>query len=66
MLKLCNGSKEQRSMAQDALDRWWWPSMMMFGPHDADSTHTDRSMKWKIKRKSNNELRQEFIGMTVP
>lgn len=66
MLRLCEGTEEQREMAQDALDRWWWPSMMMFGPHDADSTHTDRSMKWKIKRKTNDELRQEFIGMTVP
>lgn len=66
MLKLCEGTPEQREMAQDALNRWWWPSMMMFGPHDRDSTHSDMSMKWKIKRKSNDELRQEFIGMTVP
>ena len=66
MLTLCNGTKEQKEMAQDALDRWWWPSMMMFGPHDADSTHTNQSMKWKIKRKTNDELRQEFIVMTVP
>jgi ring-1,2-phenylacetyl-CoA epoxidase subunit PaaA len=53
-------------MAQDSLDRWWWPSLMMFGPHDSDSTHTEQSMTWKIKRVSNDELRQQFVDMTVP
>ncbi len=53
-------------MAQDALDRWWWPSLMMFGPHDFDSPHADQSTRWKIKRVSNDELRQRFIDATVP
>ncbi|CAN5411102.1 MAG: 1,2-phenylacetyl-CoA epoxidase subunit PaaA [Acidimicrobiia bacterium] len=66
MLTLCRGTDEQKAMAQDALDRWWWPSLMMFGPHDADSTHTEQSMAWKIKRISNDELRQQFVDMTVP
>jgi ring-1,2-phenylacetyl-CoA epoxidase subunit PaaA len=66
MLTLCRGSAEQKAMAQDALDRWWWPSLMMFGPHDAESTHTEQSMAWKIKRVSNDELRQQFVDMTVP
>ncbi|NNE27855.1 MAG: 1,2-phenylacetyl-CoA epoxidase subunit A, partial [Saprospiraceae bacterium] len=57
---------EQKAMAQDALNRWWWPSLMMFGPRDAESTHTELSMKWKIKRKTNDELRQQFIDNTVP
>ncbi len=52
-------------MAQDALDRWWWPSLMMFGPTDANSPHSAQSMKWKIKRQSNDELRQTFIDRTV-
>lgn len=66
MLTLSRGSPEQKSMAQDALNRWWWPTLMMFGPHDSDSAHTGRSMKWKIKRQSNDELRQKFIDQTVP
>lgn len=66
MLALCRGTPEQRQMAQDALNRWWWPSLMMFGPHDSDSTHTEQSMTWKIKRISNDELRQQFVDMTVP
>ncbi len=66
MLTLCNGTEVQKQMAQDALNRWWWPSLMMFGPTDAESTHTELSMKWKIKRKSNDELRQQFIDNTVP
>jgi ring-1,2-phenylacetyl-CoA epoxidase subunit PaaA len=66
MLTLCRGSAEQKAMAQDALDRWWWPSLMMFGPHDTESTHTEQSMAWKIKRVSNDELRQQFVDMTVP
>jgi ring-1,2-phenylacetyl-CoA epoxidase subunit PaaA len=53
-------------MAQDALDRYWWPSLMMFGPHDSDSAHSEQSMTWKIKRVSNDELRQQFVDMTVP
>ncbi|MEM7302263.1 MAG: 1,2-phenylacetyl-CoA epoxidase subunit PaaA [Pseudomonadota bacterium] len=66
MIALANGTKEQKEMAQDALNRWWWPSIMMFGPHDKDSTHSDQSMAWKIKRFSNDDLRQKFIDATVP
>jgi ring-1,2-phenylacetyl-CoA epoxidase subunit PaaA len=66
MLTLCQGSPEQKQMAQDSLNRWWWPSLMMFGPSDKDSTHSAQSMKWKIKRFSNDELRQRFIDRTVP
>jgi ring-1,2-phenylacetyl-CoA epoxidase subunit PaaA len=66
MLTLAQGSEAQRGMAQDALNRWWWPSIMMFGPSDADSKHTAQSMRWKIKRFSNDELRQKFIDITVP
>ena len=66
MLSLCRGSKEQKAMAQDALNRWWWPSLMMLGPVDAESVHTEQSMKWKLKRKTNDELRQQFIDQTVP
>jgi ring-1,2-phenylacetyl-CoA epoxidase subunit PaaA len=66
MLALARGSEEQRAMAQDALNRWWWPSIMMFGPSDANSTHTAQSMKWRIKRFTNDELRQKFVDVTVP
>ncbi|MBK5266705.1 MAG: 1,2-phenylacetyl-CoA epoxidase subunit A [Acidimicrobiia bacterium] len=66
MLTLANGTAEQKAMAQDSLDRWWWPSLMMFGPHDAESTHSEQSTAWKIKRVSNDRLRQEFVDMTVP
>ena len=66
MLTLSNGTEAQKQMAQDALNRWWWPSLMMFGPPDAESTHTEQSMLWKIKRKSNDELRQQFIDITKP
>ena len=66
LLTLVRGSAEQKAMAQDALDRWWWPSLMMFGPHDADSVHGDQSMTWKIKRFSNDALREKFIAATVP
>ena len=66
MLTLSKGSPAQKAMAQDALNRWWWPSLMMFGPSDADSVHSEQSMKWKIKRFSNDELRQRFVDMTVP
>ncbi|MEC8616147.1 MAG: 1,2-phenylacetyl-CoA epoxidase subunit PaaA [Bacteroidota bacterium] len=65
MVTLANGTAEQKEMAQDALNRWWWPSVMMFGPHDADSAHSNQSLKWKIKRESNDELRQKFIDKTV-
>lgn len=66
MLVLAGGSAEQKSLAQDALDRWWWPSLMMFGPHDSESAHTARSMQWKLKRESNDQLRQKFVDQTVP
>ncbi|HIO26790.1 MAG TPA: 1,2-phenylacetyl-CoA epoxidase subunit A, partial [Flavobacteriaceae bacterium] len=66
MLTLCRGTEEQKQMAQDALNRWWWPSLMMLGPTDEASTHTEQSMKWKLKRKTNDELRQQFIDQTVP
>ncbi|MFT5666356.1 MAG: ring-1,2-phenylacetyl-CoA epoxidase subunit PaaA [Vicingaceae bacterium] len=66
MLSLCNGTAVQKQMAQDSLNRWWWPSMMMFGPRDEESPNTEQSMKWKIKKKTNDELRQQFIDQTVP
>lgn len=66
MWKMMEGTKEQREMAQDALNRWWWPALMMFGPHDNDSPRTSLAMKWKIKRESNDHLRQKFIDKTVP
>ena len=66
MLALCNGTAEQKDMAQDALNRWWWPSLMMFGPNDTNSKHSAQSMAWKIKRFSNDELRQKFVDATVP
>jgi len=66
MLQLARGTLAQRRMAQDALDRWWWPSLMMFGPPDADSQHTALSVRWKIKRFTNDELRQKFVDFTVP
>lgn len=65
LLVLSKGTPEQRAMCQDAIDRWWWPSLMMFGPKDSESTHSDQSMTWKIKRKSNDELRQQFVDMIV-
>src|SRR4051794_38310588 len=66
MLMLCRGTDEQKAMAQDALNRWWWPVLMMFGPPDGASQHSDVSTKWKIKRFSNDELRQKFVDATVP
>ncbi|MCP4484013.1 MAG: 1,2-phenylacetyl-CoA epoxidase subunit A [Flavobacteriaceae bacterium] len=66
LLSLCKGSEEQKAMAQDSLNRWWWPSLMMFGPKDEESPNTEQSMKWKLKRKSNDELRQQFVNQTVP
>jgi ring-1,2-phenylacetyl-CoA epoxidase subunit PaaA len=66
MLQLSRGTPEQKRMAQEALDRWWWPALMMFGPPDAQSTHSSDSQRWKIKRFSNDELRQKFVDFTVP
>lgn len=65
MAHMMSGTKDQREMAQDAMNRWWWPALMMFGPHDSDSPRTHNAMKWKIKRESNDELRQRFIDKTV-
>lgn len=64
--KLTEGTQEQKEMAQDALNRFWWPALMMFGPSDDDSSHTEQSMRWKIKRNTNDELRQMFVDVTVP
>jgi ring-1,2-phenylacetyl-CoA epoxidase subunit PaaA len=66
MMKLCAGSPAQKAMAQDALDRWWWPALMMFGPSDAQSVHSEQSLRWKIKMESNDSLRQRFVDQTVP
>ncbi len=66
MMALANGTDEQKAMAQDAIDRWWWPALMMFGPHDSESSHTEQSMAWKVKRITNDDLRQMFIDQTVP
>lgn len=60
---LSQGTDAQKAMCQDAINRWWWPSLMMFGPKDSESTHSDQSMNWKIKRKSNDELRGQFVNM---
>jgi len=65
LLTLSKGNDAQKAMCQDAINRWWWPSLMMFGPTDSESTNTDQSMKWKIKRKTNDELRQQFVDMCV-
>jgi ring-1,2-phenylacetyl-CoA epoxidase subunit PaaA len=66
MLSLARGTPEQKEMAQDALNRWWWPCLMMFGPPDSQSQHSDVSMQWKIKRFTNDSLRQKFVDATVP
>jgi len=63
LLVLSKGSDEQKAMCQDAINRWWWPALMMFGPHDSESTNSEQSMLWKIKRKTNDELRQNFVDM---
>ena len=63
---LASGTPEQKAMVQDAVNRWWWPSLMMFGPHDAESTNSGDLMKWGVKRKSNDELRQHFVNITIP
>lgn len=65
LLVLSRGTPAQKAMCQDAINRWWWPALMMFGPHDSESTHSEQSMQWKIKRKSNDELRQNFVDMCV-
>ncbi|HMK03502.1 MAG TPA: 1,2-phenylacetyl-CoA epoxidase subunit PaaA [Ferruginibacter sp.] len=65
LLVLSKGTKAQKDMCQDAINRWWWPSLMMFGPKDSESTNSDQSMKWKIKRMTNDELRQKFIDMAA-
>jgi len=66
VLSLVRGTGEQQAMAQDALDRWWWPCLMMFGPPDSQSPHSDASMRWKVKRFTNDSLRQKFVDATVP
>lgn len=66
MSVLAAGSVEQKRMAQDALNRWWWPSLMMFGPPDENSPNTAQSLRWRIKRETNDELRQKFVDVTVP
>lgn len=63
LLMLSRGTDAQKAMCQDAINRWWWPSLMMFGPKDSESTNSDQSIKWKIKRKTNDELRQQFVDM---
>ena len=63
---LCEGTPAQKAMAQDSVNRWWWPTLMMFGPHDTDSQHTGQAMNWGIKRISNDDLRQKFVDVTVP
>jgi ring-1,2-phenylacetyl-CoA epoxidase subunit PaaA len=66
MLALCRGTPEQRTMAQDALNRWWWPALMMFGPSDAESVNSAQSAQWRIKLNSNDELRQRMVDQTIP
>jgi ring-1,2-phenylacetyl-CoA epoxidase subunit PaaA len=65
-MTMMRGTPAQRRMVQEAVDRWWWPSLMMFGPPDKDSSNTEQSMAWRIKRHTNDELRQRFVDMTVP
>ena len=66
MLKMVQGTPDQKAMAQDALDRWWWPALMMFGPPDDNSPNSAQSIRWRIKRETNDELRQKFVDATVP
>ncbi|MFT7836323.1 1,2-phenylacetyl-CoA epoxidase subunit PaaA [Saccharothrix sp. BKS2] len=66
LMTMMGGTDAQRAMVQESVDRWWWPSLMMFGPPDAESSNTEQSMKWRIKRNTNDELRQKFVDMTVP
>ncbi len=65
LMTLSQGNQEQKKMLQDAVNRWWWPALMMFGPNDSESIHSQKSIDWKIKRKSNDELRQDFVDATV-
>lgn len=65
LMSMCNGTEEQKAMAQDSINRWWWPALMMFGPSDADSVHSAQSLAWKIKIDTNDELRQKFVNQTV-
>lgn len=62
---MANGTPEQQEMVQDSVNRWWWPTMMMFGPHDKDSSNSDELLKWKVKTKTNDELRQSFVDRHV-
>jgi ring-1,2-phenylacetyl-CoA epoxidase subunit PaaA len=66
LMTMMAGTPEQQRMVQDAVDRWWWPSLMMFGPPDTESANTEQSMAWRIKRNTNDDLRQKFVDMTVP
>ncbi|NLE78013.1 MAG: 1,2-phenylacetyl-CoA epoxidase subunit A, partial [Rhodococcus sp.] len=66
LITMMNGTQAQREMVQDAVNRWWWPTLMMFGPPDEESPNTEQSMRWGIKRHTNDELRQRFVDMTVP
>ena len=66
LMTMMRGTSAQRDMVQDATNRWWWPSLMMFGPPDVDSPNTAQSMAWRVKRNTNDELRQRFVDMTVP
>lgn len=66
LAEMCKGTAEQKQMVQDSINRWWWPSLMMFGPHDADSPNSQELMDWKVKRETNDTLRQRFVDMTIP
>ncbi|GGU30079.1 1,2-phenylacetyl-CoA epoxidase subunit PaaA [Lentzea flava] len=66
LMTMMRGTQQQRDMVQDAVNRWWWPALMMFGPPDSESTNTEQSMAWRIKRDTNDELRQKFVNMSVP
>lgn len=66
MTHLSFGTKEQKEMAQDALNRWWYPTLMMFGPPDSESPNSENAMKWRIKRETNDQLRQRFVNQTIP
>jgi ring-1,2-phenylacetyl-CoA epoxidase subunit PaaA len=66
VIRMATGTPEQKEMVQDAVDRWWWPTLMMFGPHDAESPNTPQLVRWGIKTRTNDELRQTFINNLVP
>ena len=65
LMTLCRGTKEQKELAQEALNRFWWPALMMFGPNDSDSPNSQKSMNYRVKRESNDDLRQRFVDVTV-